>query len=1024
MKKILAVLGFTAGAVLLFFAAAVFAFYHLIQVGELRRFLVGEFESRSGLKLEVGEAEVELGGVLGVSFRDFALRDPSRNIVVLEAPKIFIRVAVLPLLERKLVFHGVKVYGAKARIARDKEGRIPWVEAVSSIPFGRVQDAGFSLDLRDLRIDAGEIQFSDAFEVDDPVETSATEIVLGVHHARRLAVGQQRLAGRLPIELEVDLNTTIHRGERKGDLSVRGRSILGENPFDLRQADLDAYASSTAFPASLLWDVLKSPEKRSSPRGDLAYQVHWQGSWARGVRVACEVRFAHLAADAPELFAGPVEFGDGRIDALVDWKAGTLRFERFETRSNRLSFSAQGSMTAFNDGDPRVHFRVNTPYLPITIVRQYIPLNLFRSPRMEYAAAGLDRGEIRLSDIELSGKLSEVSRLAEPQQAERLAFHAEIRGAGGNFPGDRPVTLSGAGGEIFLREGVLRYKNFRGTLGRTHVIELSGTQRQPFSGGPVEMRIKADADLAQLKETPGIWPAAFKKAVDTLQDLGGRARLDLQIRADSSASVLYEGAATLDGARFRSGHLALSQLRGDIYLSSKEIRAERASAVLNGSDLRLSLQLKNFSADDGTFDLAVDSPAVKASDALGFLLPLDVSKSPGSVRGGIRYRGALASPESRSLTGQLEVVGAEIPVPVFAAPFREVTGKIRLNGKTIDLEGVRAVVGGYGLSLDGRWRGGEAPMLVFNAASPDMDIHYILPRHAIPDEEWYERLQVRGKLALDKAKYDNFSVSDLRTDLVLRKRIWRLERFSARADGGTVEGSAAFTDRNESGAFMVEPNIKNVPLQTILRWFGRESSEVTGKANVAGKLEFDGPTTEERKRNLNGVLRLRVEDGAMRRFQAAVRVLTFLDLSRWFTLKLPNINQEGIRFRSISADVQITRGVYSTKNFFLDGDDLRLTGAGELDGVKGELDFVVAVRPFPGLDNAANYIPVLGTGLAAIKNSLLVASFHVHGPVNDPSVTPAPLSTLTEFFYGALAIPKGLIGMPSTGAPKEQSASQ
>ena len=76
------------------------------------------------------------------------------------------------------------------------------------------------------------------------------------------------------------------------------------------------------------------------------------------------------------------------------------------------------------------------------------------------------------------------------------------------------------------------------------------------------------------------------------------------------------------------------------------------------------------------------------------------------------------------------------------------------------------------------------------------------------------------------------------------------------------------------------------------------------------------------------------------------------------------------------------------------------------------LALVIAVRPFPGVDSAANYIPLIGQGLAAIKNSLLVASFNVRGPVDDPSVTPAPLSTLSEFFYGALAIPKGVMGLP------------
>src|SRR5581483_4453086 len=308
------------------------------------------------------------------------------------------------------------------------------------------------------------------------------------------------------------------------------------------------------------------------------------------------------------------------------------------------------------------------------------------------------------------------------------------------------------------------------------------------------------------------------------------------------------------------------------------------------------------------------------------------------------------------------------------------SGRVRIAGSSLDLEGMRARIGGDAIALDGRWTGGERPMLSFNLTSPDLDVQHILPHHVIPDDEWYERLQVRGKFSLAKAKYDNFVFTDLTADLVEDRRTWRLERFKARAQGGTVEGAGAFSDRGEAGTFTIEPDIRSVPLQTVLGWFDLGNNEVSG----------------------------------------AVRILSFLDLSRWFTLRLPNINQEGIRFRSVSADVKIAQGIYSTQNFLLDGDDLRITGEGDLDGTKGDLDFVIAVRPFPGLDRAWNYIPVIGTGLAAVKNSLLVASFRVQGPFNDASVTPAPLSTLSEFIYGALAIPKGLIGLPTTpSAPKE-----
>src|ERR1700675_1977382 len=104
MTKIVKILGFLCAVLLLAFAVALFAFYHLIRVGEFRRFLVGEFEQRTGLKMEVGEAEVEMGRVLGVSFRDFALLGPGQSRPVIAAPRMVVRVALLPLIKGKLVF--------------------------------------------------------------------------------------------------------------------------------------------------------------------------------------------------------------------------------------------------------------------------------------------------------------------------------------------------------------------------------------------------------------------------------------------------------------------------------------------------------------------------------------------------------------------------------------------------------------------------------------------------------------------------------------------------------------------------------------------------------------------------------------------------------------------------------------------------------------------------------------------------------------------------------------------------------
>jgi hypothetical protein len=68
------------------------------------------------------------------------------------------------------------------------------------------------------------------------------------------------------------------------------------------------------------------------------------------------------------------------------------------------------------------------------------------------------------------------------------------------------------------------------------------------------------------------------------------------------------------------------------------------------------------------------------------------------------------------------------------------------------------------------------------------------------------------------------------------------------------------------------------------------------------------------------------------------------------------------------------------------------------------------VRPFAGIDTAMSYIPLLGRSIAAIKNSFLVASFNITGSIDNPTITPAPLGTLSEWFWGVLGIPKNIIG--------------
>ena len=71
---------------------------------------------------------------------------------------------------------------------------------------------------------------------------------------------------------------------------------------------------------------------------------------------------------------------------------------------------------------------------------------------------------------------------------------------------------------------------------------------------------------------------------------------------------------------------------------------------------------------------------------------------------------------------------------------------------------------------------------------------------------------------------------------------------------------------------------------------------MTGQVNLAGKLETVGKNDAERKQNLNGAFNLRIEDGTINRMRILVQILNLLDLSRWFTLQLPDLTKAGDPF--------------------------------------------------------------------------------------------------------------------------------
>ncbi|MCE3240433.1 MAG: AsmA family protein [Deltaproteobacteria bacterium] len=552
--------------------------------------------------------------------------------------------------------------------------------------------------------------------------------------------------------------------------------------------------------------------------------------------------------------------------------------------------------------------------------------------------------------------------------------------------------------------------DINGGYGNSRLNKVAGTYA--LHERALNLQARGDLDLAEVREqlVLGVFPIEAKMVAD-IQELNGRARAELSLERLKEAPPQITGTLALDNVQLRRGDFLLSQMRGDINFTGTEIKAEKISATISESPIQIGLVVRDYASQEGVFDISVDSTAMKSGIITRLLLSSGSANDPGIVRGSIRYHGSLTNKDKRSFTGNLDLVDVQLATQPLLQPIRALHGNIKFDESGIDFQSIRGVLVGFPSAFSGRWRYAEWPQLVFDFTAPSLDLTYLLSQVDAESSEFYANLQARGRIAVANGKIKAIEFGDLKSDVTIDRRVWRLSNLTARAAGGTVQAKASIEDRPDTLSIQADSQIQGVPVQSFLRWFDMTTTEMSGTVNLTGNLETAGNDDAERKRNLNGAFNLKIEEGIIHRMRILVQILNLLDLSRWFTLQLPDLTKDGIRFRSIAADFKVNKGVYFTQNLVVDSDDLRMTGTGRIDVPKDDIDFIIAVRPFAGIDSVINNIPLLGRGIAAIKNSFLVASFNIKGPIEEPTITPAPLGTLSEWFWGVLGIPKNAIGL-------------
>lgn len=211
---------------------------------------------------------------------------------------------------------------------------------------------------------------------------------------------------------------------------------------------------------------------------------------------------------------------------------------------------------------------------------------------------------------------------------------------------------------------------------------------------------------------------------------------------------------------------------------------------------------------------------------------------------------------------------------------------------------------------------------------------------------------------------------------------------------GRLKGEGTAQRAGESWRHALEFTVDHANLNLINDQLLPERRWVSGTLSTRTALAFDTTPNRATLPTLQGQISMRLEDGSLSHYPALVRLIGLLGAPAQ-PYRLPDLTRERMPYRRLSADITVQDGVMHTTNLQLDSEVMRLTAVGQMTLADQRVDLDLAVSPLRVLEQGIRRIPLLGR-LLPKKQSLAVTYFDMEGPWDNPTITVAPVKSLSQ----------------------------
>lgn len=633
-------------------------------------------------------------------------------------------------------------------------------------------------------------------------------------------------------------------------------------------------------------------------------------------------------------------------------------------------------------------------------------------------------GKLAVDRLDFSDKLAALRRLTPGDLGGRFKLDASISGLTLAPSAALPLPpTNNFDGEISYADGVAHLSHGHVRLGDTELHHISLGADLSQVSRVIAYHLSLRGELAPggiLPLARKFLPPAIRRRLATVKSVRGRIGADIAARGRILKLALgvpqqYRMSLSPAIVRFEVGaaDTPYEIEGGTVVFTPQAVRIERLDVAPGGGRAMLSGELVRHVTGYSVRELDCALHGIEAQRWLPYLIDPHELAIHGPVGGNLIVSRARAGRGYR-YSGVLTFGPGRINMDFLRSPVVLVNaGRATFTNRGVILAMPGSRFEGAQLDLSVKIPDLHHPAIQIDATAERLDLLAIKPirmpwsPHVFQPS--HDNTSYRGRLVAREATFGPVAMKDLSANFQRTTEGWGVEHLTAQALGGRLAMDLSGTRANDW--VDIKTTLTNVDMSQLQALAGEHAPVITGRLTSHSSLRAntDGDFTQ----TLGGKLSIRARNGVLHRFTMLSRMLSLVDVSQWLNAKMPNPAVAGVPFNSITADFTGSNGVFRTDDFLLQGPVMEITAAGKIELPTKRLDIQVGMRPFQLLGTVFDKIPLIGTRLAASQNGLVAAYFNVRGPIADPSVVPAPITSISKILIRTLGIPVNLIA-PNT----------